>query len=126
MEDQPSQTGITQIAFTYEEILAGCKDFSVFSIPSCANYTRINMDERNFYLDFYLITPSPNPFQNVEPKDRIPIITPIKRMMIPLDQLKGLASAIVNMIATIEESSGVQLPNLRGVVPGDKVNLWPE
>lgn len=83
-----------------------------------ANHIQVSISANELFIDFYYISP-------VVGNATKPIAKHIQRTISPIGMAKGLASALVNIVAIHEAEHNVTLPSTRDPDPNDKINLWP-
>lgn len=82
-----------------------------------ANHVQIGITANDVVLDFYRILPDTTSPKNIS-------ISLLQRTIIPLNMVKGLATALANSITQLEIDNNIKVPNLREPVKGEPIKIW--
>lgn len=83
-----------------------------------ANHVQVVTSTNEVIVDFFLLAPS------VEGGQVSPVQRHTQRIVLPLNTMKGLVTALANVIANWEAETKMSLPNTRAPDPNDKIKIW--
>jgi len=83
-----------------------------------ANHVQVVTSTNEVIVDFFLLAPS------VEGGQISPVHRHTQRIVLPLNTMKGLVTALANVIANWEAETKMSLPNTRAPDPNDKIKIW--
>lgn len=82
-----------------------------------ANHVQMGLTANDLVLDFYRILPDTRSAGSVG-------ITLLQRVIVPLNMVKGLATALANTITQLEIDNNIKIPNLREPMEGEPIRIW--
>jgi hypothetical protein len=85
------------------------------------NFTQIVITNSEIFLDFYYLSPRQGKVVAQQSIDA----TRMQRVILPLSNAKGLATALANVIAQYEVDHDTVLANQRPTQEGDTITIWP-
>lgn len=85
-------------------------------ISGYSNHVQVMLSINELILDFYKLSPAAS--------SKTFSLEPVQRIIMPLSQVKGLATALVNLIADFEADHETTLPNMRTKSENDRITLW--
>lgn len=88
-------------------------------LPLYANHVQLHATTNETLLDFYLLGPTPT-------GETVMKASHVQRIVIPPSLLKGLTTALANLVDSIEAKTGTSLPLGRPKQPEDRIELWKE
>jgi hypothetical protein len=82
-----------------------------------ANHAQFSIGQNEFFIDLYLLAPSPADSVKAQ-------ATFIKRIILPFGLVKGFVSALANLIARFERDTNQAIPNNRARSSDDILDIW--
>jgi hypothetical protein len=82
-----------------------------------ANQAHFSVTQNEIIMDFYVIGPSTT-------GETKPELIRVQRILLPNGIGKGFVTGLANAIAKYEKIMNIILPNQRGKVEGDEIELW--
>jgi hypothetical protein len=83
-----------------------------------ATFAAFRVFNSDLFIDFYQTAPEDRSGRTVLCHHLV------ERIALPLDIVKGFATGLANVVATVESNQNIVLPNHRQASPEDKIKIW--